>query len=255
MLGSTLARTISGRGTSFCYLQSAGQVYCSGYNYGNFANNKADTVHPFPVKMLDVTKASDIAMGELHTCIVDSGAVRCVGLDLYAQLGQGFESTTQTTLVQVVGLNSGFSRVEIGYRSHSCALSQLGGLVCWGRDTYGQLGAAAAAQERDGVPVSVLGYETQGVVDFSLGVDFTCIATKTGEAKCTGSNTHGQLGVVLLASKSTSMILVKSLNKNIVSIAAGYRHACALNAQGGVMCWGKNTKGELGIAAAPSNIP
>jgi alpha-tubulin suppressor-like RCC1 family protein len=81
---------------------------------------------------------------------------------------------------------------------------------------------------------------------------------------CWGSNAQGALGRTLGGDASTSSqpAPVTGLS-NVVQIAAGFYHACALRSDNHVLCWGGNASGQLGTNAAdagnvvltPQDIP
>ena len=126
--------------------------------------------------------------------------------------------------------------------SHMCAVTRLGGVVCWGNNTSGQLGDGS--KKTSSVPVQVAGLSS-GVMAVSVGASFTCALKKTGAAVCWGDNPLGQLGDGTTTGSRTP-VPVSGLSSGIVAIATGDFHACAVKAAGSVACWGDNSNGELG---------
>ena len=80
-----------------------------------------------------------ISLGEQHTCaLTTAGGVKCWGKNDDGQLGDN-SKTQRNTPVDVSGLTSGVQAVSAGLR-HTCALTTVGGVKCWGRNVEGQLG-------------------------------------------------------------------------------------------------------------------
>ena len=79
----------------------------------------------------------------------------------------------------------------------------------------------------------------------AAGEAHTCVVTPAGGVKCWGSNFYGQLGNDSRIG-STGPVDVKNLAADIVSLAAGADHTCALSRRGMVQCWGSNRSGQLG---------
>lgn len=79
----------------------------------------------------------------------------------------------------------------------------------------------------------------------SAGGFHTCAITGSGAAKCWGRNTDGQLGNSR-NNNSSYPVQVSGLTENVMSISAGYDHACAVTLAGAAKCWGNNDDGELG---------
>ena len=93
-----------------------------------------------------------------------------------------------------------------------------------------------------------------------------CVLTKAGNVKCWGGGDGGQLGdgkSGLGHVSSTPVYVVADANSssplaNIVQIANGGRHTCALTTAGNVKCWGWGESGELGNLTSEkrhSNVP
>src|SRR5258706_14716915 len=73
-----------------------------------------------------------------------------------------------------------------------------------------------------------------------------------GGVRCWGANGEGELGD---NSRTTRMIpvAVAGLAADVVAIAAGSFHTCALSRAGAVKCWGDNTRGQLGDGSLRSH--
>ena len=143
---------------------------------------------------------------------------------------------------------SGVTVATVGAGSasgHTCVVTATGGVKCWGRNGFGQLGDGTTIDRL--TPVDVVSLETD-VLSVSMGNGHTCALTSTGGVKCWGRNTFGQLGDgQTCGSVCTTAVDVVGLGDGAAGVAAGYVHSCALTTAGGVMCWGNNFHGQLGI--------
>jgi alpha-tubulin suppressor-like RCC1 family protein len=188
-----------------------------------------------------LTGATSVAAGAFHTCaLTTGGGVKCWGLNSFGQLGNG-TTEARTAAVDVGGLTSGVVAIAAGH-SHTCALTDAGGVKCWGYNAFGQLGNGTTLGAL--APVDVTGL-TGGVTKIAAGVGHTCALTTGGGVKCWGGNWYGQLGNGTTTQTSTA-VDVTGLTAGMASIAAGWGHTCALTNGGGAKCWGYNTRGQLG---------
>ncbi len=225
-----------------CALTSVGGVKCWGFN-GN--GQLGDGTVATRLTAVDVSGlpfgVATISAGNVHTCALASGGgVKCWGSNANRQLGDG-TTTQRLTAVDVNGLTSGMAAVTAG-NSHTCALSSVGGVKCWGFNGGGQLGDGTTTPRLTAVDVSGL---TSGVVAITIGHLHTCALTSAGGVKCWGANGNGQLGDGTLTQRFTG-VDVSGLTSEVDAITAGYYHTCALTSAGGVKCWGFNGSGQLG---------
>jgi alpha-tubulin suppressor-like RCC1 family protein len=136
--------------------------------------------------------------------------------------------------VKLTAVTAGFA--------HTCATTTAGGVQCWGYNGNGQLGNNSTVTSSVPVAVSDL---ASGVVSMAAGANHTCALTTGGGAQCWGDNLYGQL-----RDNSTTdshvPVAVSGLSSNVMAIAAGRSHTCAVTTGGGVQCWGDNYGGDLG---------
>ncbi|MCB0047357.1 MAG: hypothetical protein KDD92_18170 [Caldilineaceae bacterium] len=248
-IDSSVTNLTAGR-NHVCAVTIVGNVKCWGDNQANQLGN--DTVinrnYPTEVDGLDEGIVR-IDAGDFHTCgVTDSGGVRCWGRNEYGQLGDG---TQQDRLnpVQVTGLQSGITSVSLGAQ-HSCALTEAGGVICWGDNAYGQLGSGTTVSSNS--PVSVVGLGA-GIAAVSAGRFHTCALTNSGAVKCWGDNSDGQLGTGNTVSSNVPVNVI-GLESEVRQISAGDNHTCVIFLHDGynytysdrVKCWGNNSNGQLG---------
>jgi alpha-tubulin suppressor-like RCC1 family protein len=227
-----------------CALTSAGGVECWGHNrYGELGDGTT-TDHHAPVDVSGLTSdVTAIAVGYLHGCaLTREGAVKCWGYNRYGQLGDGTRINRRTP-VDVSGLSSDVTAITAG-GGHSCALTNVGGVKCWGSNFFGELGDGTTT--RRPMPVDVSGLSS-GVTAIAAGGEaHGCALTSAGGAKCWGYNGYGQLGDLTTTDRDTP-VDVSGLAAGVETITTGgYGHACALTSAGEVKCWGRNSSGQLG---------
>ncbi|MEZ4639494.1 MAG: hypothetical protein R2873_21940 [Caldilineaceae bacterium] len=224
-----------------CATLQNGDVKCWGWNgYGQLGDG-TQIERSTPVDVRDLTGGGAIAAGNTSTCAVSSnGGVKCWGSNGYGQLGDSTR-VVRYTPVNVSGLDSGFVAVATG-NDHACALTSGGGVRCWGRNNYGQLGDGTLHDRL--TPADVQGIDEGGSY-ISVLYTHSCALNSNGGAKCWGENNFGQLGDGTTIDRF-SPAFVSGLESGVIAVEAGSVHSCALTTNGGVKCWGLNTSGALG---------
>ena len=135
-------------------------------------------------------------------------------------------------------------------RVYTCAVTAAGGVQCWGRNDFGNLGDGSTTDRSTPVPVSGLG---SGVIALAAGDAHTCALTAAGAVRCWGHNGIGQLGDGSTTDRSTP-VPVSGLGSGVVALAAGASHTCALTAAGAVQCWGYNDLWASSATAARRTV-
>jgi len=174
-----------------CALTNTGGVKCWGFNYPGILGDGTRTNSSTPVSVIGLSSGvGGISAGDDHTCaLILAVGVKCWGYNDYGQLGDGTTSDHLTPVV-VSGISSSVSSISIN-RHYGCALLSAGGVKCWGRNDWGQLGDGTITNRS--IPVSVIGL-TNIANAISTGELHACIKTGTGGVKCWGNNEYGQLG-------------------------------------------------------------
>jgi alpha-tubulin suppressor-like RCC1 family protein len=149
------------------------------------------------------------------------------------------------------GVGSSVASLGMGDR-HGCALSETGGLQCWGHNLTGQVGDGTSGNSR-AAPVAVSGLSS-GVAQVAGGFDHTCARIAGGTVKCWGDNTYGQAGDGTEENQRETPVNVIGLT-GITQIATGGFHTCALTSGGGVKCWGNNFNGQVGDGTSGNRRP
>ncbi len=239
--------------THTCALTTGGGVKCWGSNgFGQLGN---DTIIQSltPVDVLEgpglppLSGVISLSVGSYTNCVVTSvGGAKCWGYNLGGAIGDG-STIDRHTPVDVLGLTSGVSAIATS-GNHSCALTVGSGVLCWGTNTYGEVGDAATVGFTRLTPIAVPSLAS-GVSALEMGIQHSCALTTSGGALCWGNKFYSQLGgasgnnpVVpgdVLSAPSMPPLL------GISAISAGQDHTCAV-ASGGAKCWGYNFYGQVG---------
>lgn len=250
-------------------------------------------ISPSAVQVAGLSGVTAIAAGQIHTCaLLSSGAVKCWGNNGSGELGTGSASgpetcggsssgfSCSTTPVDVTGLTDAVSIAAGSTSSHTCVITSSKKAMCWGDNTYGQLGNGTMTDSATPVEVTGLNGNTETI---SVGGSHTCALLSSGGVKCWGKNDYGQLGTwdgmsecdessgeISMGAGGCSAVpvgveqlgsFVKGINNGkgkeigsgnefekddgqftsrgeVVALSAGDEHTCALLASGNVKCWG-----------------
>ncbi len=253
---------VAGAQTHTCVVKLSGKLLCWGNNVvgqlgtgdrGARARPTEVTMGGSPLIVRDVT------VGRYHSCAIDdSGHLLCWGRGGYGELGDNVMATRVrpdfVTSADPDFADRTFTAVE-SREAQTCAIDDLGGLWCWGRNHVGQTGTGDTVRTRQATKVVGL---PGPVAEVALGASTTCARLQDETVRCWGHNNYGQCG----ASAGTDVVLtpIDVGLREIVSLGAGEDHVCAANRTGELYCWGRGAGGANGAVdeatrTAPTLLP
>jgi alpha-tubulin suppressor-like RCC1 family protein len=191
-----------------CALRGGGVVSCWGDDgasqLGDNDGNTNDTGIPVDVTGLPGA-ASQLVVGQDHSCALVGTDVYCWGDASRGQLGQGDELDSDTAVL-VPGLGN-VVQIEAGF-NFTCAVMDTGDMSCWGYGLDGQLGNGG--EELTGLDefLSPVPFEVAtGINDVAASNAYTCVDIGAGW-QCLGFRSSGQLanGTAVETSYPTPML-------------------------------------------------
>lgn len=235
---------VAAGGEFSCASTTAGDVHCFGAGDAGQLGTAEFPYVDMPAgdravatRLRGFTAAVDaLVAGGAHACASSAGVTRCWGNGAaFGMSGTFLDPVSVATLAGATALAAG--------KTHTC------GIVA---DEVRCVGTAPDAgggrPSLDGTAVAV-----------AAGDRFTCAlvesAPGTNVVKCWGQDTFGQLGGGATGTSSSVPVTVGSLvlPGDLITLAAGARHACAGNqsgAQEALWCWGSNAQRQAAEATA-----
>jgi alpha-tubulin suppressor-like RCC1 family protein len=233
-----------------CALTANSRAYCWGDNtfgkLGDTAFRSVTKWEPGPVATDTLFKSLTVGPG--NTCgLTSRGVALCWGDGSYGQNGAKVNGVDTYSKPTVVASSILFSALATGKR-HSCGISTMGDLYCWGssRPDLAPNDIFFVLSRVNGAP---------RLVSITAGVHHTCGLTVDGIAYCWGWNDYGQLGDGIsvpsdprLRLENTQRTSPTPVSGNIRfgAISAGSYHTCGISLQGQAFCWGWNIGGQIG---------
>ncbi|HEX6587585.1 MAG TPA: Ig-like domain-containing protein [Longimicrobiales bacterium] len=250
-------RSISGAWARMCALDAAGAAWCWGENrYGELGTGDLG-IRFAPTPVTGGITFTDLDTGWGQTCGLDpAGSAWCWGRNDIGQLGTSSpvgESCNgypcSMTPLQVDGGLS-FTKISTGIM-YACGVTAAGVAYCWGHNSDGQLGDGTTTDRATPTPVNT----ALRFVEIETGVWQTCGLTAAGEAYCWGMNTGGILGIgsTVEAPQLTPQLVIGGHTFRDIALESDNNiigHACGITTANQLYCWGWNTFGQLGSAAA-----
>jgi alpha-tubulin suppressor-like RCC1 family protein/alpha-beta hydrolase superfamily lysophospholipase len=255
VIGVSTATAISAGFHHTCVRLTDSTVKCWGLGTSGQLGNGSTANATSPVTVSGISSATSIGLGSRHSCAaLSDGTLRCWGRNTNGELGNA-STTSSSVPVTVSGVSDAVSVAGGGDNDatgsgHTCAVSSGGGVKCWGKNTYGQLGDASTTQRTTPVAVSGLG---SGVAAVDLGMYASCALLGDGTAKCWGRNNNGQLGDGTNTQRTSPVSVSNLTNATSIRGATGGNHACAVLGNKNVVCWGLNASGQLGNGSTTSS--
>lgn len=213
------AKQIVGGGPSLCVLGESGKLWCTGEAQSLLARTGELTpgawaAYPTPIAIAAMHYHEVIAIGKDGSLLFAGGFDR----------GPRPMKEVQRSAVNVVGLKD---VVELAAgEEHACARRADGTVSCWG-----------GSWEDSALPRAISGLKD--VVSLDAGGKATCARLESGTITCF-STKH-------VSNRSDQNLEAPAKQPDVASVAVGESHACLLDAQGKVSCWGSAFDQALGL--------
>ena len=136
------------------------------------------------------------------------------------------------------GIHAGSLPVTVAKGPSSCAIGWDGAVTCSG--CLGVLGTFDT--------IRVQGLPTPATA-VAVGEACHACAIVQGDVWCWGANEFGQVGPTAMV-PYVAPIRVPGIKTPVRAVSAGGFLSCAIDADGGVLCWGENNLGQLGTGSS-----
>ncbi len=242
-----------------CVLRKTGTIACwGGGEEGQLFDRSLTRSEPWrPVRTVGVTAATGLAAGATHSCALTAdGHVACWGkpesdhgdrchVEIDGVVCRAEGSSCGGSFIGMVSSYATPQRITelrdvVAFDARSertCAVEKSGRVRCF--DHQGPCGADGQTK---GWPTDVA--TIPGAVEVALGVQRDCARTQDGGG-----------GQVYCWGESRDVTPVDGIHDPTM-LALGRTHACVLQRDGHVMCWGDNVTGQLGTGdRTPSQKP
>ena len=227
---------------------SPDEMFCWGLNSNRQLGDGTNMNQLFPkIVIIPDSRIKSITNGSDHTCMLSkTGHVWCWGSNDSWQAG-GDTLTLMQNIKQVETIGSSVTAISAG-DFHTCVLTVLGEVKCWGHNQHGQLGDGTTTGRYTAKPVLGLG---SNVIAISSGRESTCALLSSldphaNRVFCWGDNSSGQIGDGTTVDRLVPTPVAGSNIDDAIVISAGGFHACAMKTDMRVACWGENTSGQIG---------
>lgn len=206
---------------------------------------------------LELPGLVEVTSGWMHSCGRGAaGEVYCWGNNATGNLGDGTAANARPVAKRVTGFDAPVRQVSAG-ADHTCALTEVGDIWCWGGNLAGQLGGlgadTAVVRRNPGkLTLDAWGRRLPAFTQLSAGNSHSCALDTTGTPWCWGGNSAGQLGDGCYGCAFTSgggaprPVNVQRMGA-VRKVLAGATHSCAVTPQDALWCWGDNGYGQLGV--------
>jgi len=240
-----------------CGVTTTGELLCWGDNDSSELGRGPRDKLPHPVPQRVGTGVSAVSAARQFACALSTaGLAYCWG--------------TSSTLLHRAGYNTTPAPVETERRfvsltaseSHICALTRSGDAYCWGGENNFSQAGPGDSRGLARTPMPVPGLVASSI---ATGARHTCAIALDGTMSCWGANNFGQLGAVAARHcgigdiPCTATPLPVATGERFRAVTAGDGFSCGIVATGQALCWGDNTRGQLGTGTreprrAPSEV-
>jgi len=257
-LGEVETTSVAAGAEHACVISSDGKLKCFGDNTfgqlgrGNTANQgdgAGEMGDALRFVHLGNVTVKAVSCGTSHTCaLLSDGTLKCFGQNAKGQLGQGDTVSRGIKKSTPVDLGTGFKAIKIssGYgRKFNCAVSEAGGLKCWGANQNNQLGPLATDQPGVGDGWKVYEPITESemgdnIAFINVGDGLTVTSVACSETWTSAILSNGQIksvGTNLLGDPMPGETAMPA-GVTAVEISCGSVACCARLSNSSVQCWG-----------------
>ena len=249
--GLTTVASISAGYEHTCAVLDDGTARCWGRNANGQLGNNTVVDSQVPVPVTGLTSVVQIEAGVSTSCArtslaADGGsgsAVYCWGRG--GELGDG--TVTQSNVPRLVPGLDNVTQLSLSSNSgtattiHVCGVRSTGAAFCWGSNASGELGDGTQNGSRS--PVVVQGIND--ALEITAGGSHAC-ARRTSGLSCWGFGQQIGDGLNMQRLSPTAV----TTTATVTSISAGADHTLARTSTNGLICWGRNSRGQCGDSAA-----
>lgn len=243
---------------AMCALTRDGRTYCEGAICGAAPGAKEATCWAKTLLAIERTRdrgsipAEPLQLSLPLAVELDVGATVTADGDLYCWGSCAGTDGEQLDSNGVDVLSRNVIHADVGVYCRVFATDVAGRVRCWQPTVDGRPIIAGPRPDPN---------HTRDVVQVAIGGYHICLRLRSGDVECWGNNvgppnsSHGRrVGVLGTGSPDAdvaSPARVAGLH-DVVDIAAGDSHTCAVRSNGEVWCWGSNFWGQLGDGTTES---